>query len=554
MEIGEANPFRVRAYRNAARTVRAYPHRLADLVARDEDLSALPFIGESLALKIHGIVETGSLPALEEVRRRTPAALATLMRLPGLGPKRVRALHRRLKIRSLADLERAVRQGRLRTLPGFGAKTEAKILAGIEQVAQAGRRVNRLQAEQMAAPLVAFLEGIRGVGTVTVAGSYRRCRDTVGDLDILVTARRGADVMEHFVAYEQVAEVMSSGSTRATVRLRSGMHVDLRVVPAVSHGAALHYFTGSKEHNIAVRTLGAKHGLKINEYGVFRGDARIAGRTEQEVFDAVGLPWIPPELRENRGEVEAAQEGTLPRLVELGDIRGDLHCHTRASDGHDTIRAMAEAARARGYEYLAISDHSKHVTIAHGLDAKRLAAQIAEIDRINESLDGIVVLKACEVDILENGRLDLPDRVLEQLDLTVCAVHYGFSLPRQRQTERILRAMDNRCFNILAHPTGRLINERPPYDVDLERLMTAAAERGCMLEVDSQPQRLDLTDAGCRLARELGVTVAIDSDAHSAAALEFMRFGVEQARRGWLGPEHVLNTRSLDELRACLPR
>lgn len=554
LAIEGANPFRVRAYRNAALSIRGHPHSMAELVAQGADLSELPGIGDDLAKKIHTLVETGELPALQQVERRTPGALAGMLRIPGLGPKRVRALYQQLKVRSLKDLQRAARAGRIRQLSGFGAKTEAKILAQLERQAQVERRATRRSAEDIAVPLLAYLGELDGVKQVTLAGSYRRCRDTVGDLDILVTARQGAAVMAGFVAYDEVVEVVSQGDTRATVRLRSGMQVDLRLVPQVSYGAALHYFTGAKAHNIAVRALAVRRGLKLNEYGVFRGDKRIAGRTEQEVFDAVGLPYIEPVLRENRGEIEAARKGRLPKLLTLDDLRGDLHCHTDASDGHDSLRAMALAARELGHDYLAISDHSHHVTVAHGLDPERLAAQLEAIDRLNDELDGITLLKSCEVDILEDGTLDLPDDMLARLDLTVCAVHYRFDLSRNKQTERILRAMDNPHFSILAHPTGRLLNDRPPYDVDLERLMEAALDSGCFMEVNSQPDRLDLTDEACRMAGEFGLKVAISSDAHNTASLGYLRYGVDQARRGWLTAQDVINSRSLAALRRLLRR
>ena len=554
LEIENANPFRVRAYRNAALTVRGHTQSMAQLVAQGADLDELPGIGKDLAAKIRTLVETGELPALKQAEARTPAALRVMLQIEGLGPKRVRALHQQLKIRSLRDLEQAALKGRVRGVPGFGPKTEAKILEQVGHLSESPKRSGRLPAEEIAEPLIAYLKQVAGVKQVTAAGSYRRRRETVGDLDILATAARNSPVMERFVTYDEVVEVISHGETRATVRLHSGMQVDLRVVPQVSYGAALHYFTGSKAHNIAVRRLAMDRGLKLNEYGVFRGDKRIAGRTEEEVFAAVDLPYIEPELRENRGEIEAAQKGRLPALVTVKDIRGDLHCHTKASDGHDSLEAMAEAARARGYDYLAICDHSKRVTVAHGLDAARLAEQIDAIDRLNDRLNGFVVLKACEVDILDSGALDLPDSILSRLDLTVCAVHYKFNLSRQKQTERILRAMDNPRFNILAHPTGRLINERPPYEVDLERLMRAAKDNGCFMEVNAYPDRLDLTDDACRMAREIGLKVAISTDAHSTSNLEFMRFGVDQARRGWLGRDDVLNTRSLTALRKLLRR
>jgi DNA polymerase (family 10) len=554
LEIEDANPFRVRAYRNAARVVRSHGRSMADLIREGADLSELPGIGKDIAGKIQTIVETGKLPLLQEVEARTPGALADMMRIPGLGPKRVKTLYKSLRIRTIEDLSRALRKGKIRTLPGFGPKTEATIRKRLEAGAGREQRMKRADSELIANALVAWLQQSKGVKDIAVAGSYRRCKETVGDLDILATATRDSDVMQRFAAYDEVAEIVSQGSTRSTVRLRSGLQVDLRVVPAASYGAALQYFTGSKAHNIEIRARAAKKGLKINEYGVFRGDERIAGKTEAEVYKQVGLPVIPPELREGRGEIEAGRKGKLPRLIERGDLKGDLHVHTDASDGHNTIEQMARAAQERGYEYLAICDHSRHVTIAHGLDRKRMLAQIKEIDRLNGKLDGIVILKSSECDILDNGKLDLPDDVLRELDLTVCAVHYKFHLPRKQQTERILRAMDSRYFNILAHPTGRLINERDPYDIDLERLMEAAVERGCYMEVNAYPVRLDLTDDACRAAKDLGLKLAISTDAHRTSDLDFIRFGVDQARRGWIEKKDVLNTRSLRELRKLLQR
>ncbi|MBU1395565.1 MAG: DNA polymerase/3'-5' exonuclease PolX [Gammaproteobacteria bacterium] len=554
LEVEGANPFRVRAYRNAARTVGSHSRGMAEMLEQGEDLTRLPGIGQDLAGKIRQIVDTGHLPLLDKVAQRTPPALSELMHIEGLGPKRMKALYEALEIRSLADLKQAVDRQQVRELAGFGAKTEAKIGRGIERLAGSAARTKLMHAEQIAAPLVAWLKDSEGVKAVEVAGSFRRRQETVGDLDILVTASRSSDVMERFVRYDEVAEAVSQGKTRSTVRLRSGLQVDLRVVPEVAYGAALYYFTGSKDHNVAVRKLALKRQLKINEYGVFKGDERVAGRTEKAVFDSVGLPFIPPELRENRGEIEAASMGRLPVLVELDDIRGDLHCHTNATDGHHSLEQMARAAQELGYEYLAISDHSRHVSVAHGLDSRRLEAQIAAIDRLNEKLGGLVLLKSAEVDILEDGSLDLPDAVLTQLDFTVCAVHYKFDLSRKRQTERVLRAMDNPHFNILAHPTGRLINEREPYDIDLEQIMQAAMARGCFLELNAHPDRLDLNDAHCKLARDIGLKLAVSTDAHSTSDLEFMRYGIGQARRGWLQADDVLNTRSLNALKKLLRR
>jgi DNA polymerase (family 10) len=554
LEIEGANPFRVRAYRNAARIAANHSKSLADMVAAGEDLSELPEIGKDLAKKIATVVATGKLPLLEEVEARTPAALSELMKIEALGPKRVKTLHRELDIRGLDDLKRAARSGRIRTLPGFGAKTERLIRERVERFTGAPQRIKLAVAEDIAIPLVSYLEGIDGVKQVTVAGSFRRRKETVGDMDILVTARRGSKVIERFVRYEEVDEVISQGKTRSTVRLRSGLQVDLRLVPQVSYGAALHYFTGSKAHNIAVRKIGVSKGYKINEYGVFEGERRIAGKAEAEVYRKVGLRFIEPELREDRGEIEAARRNRLPHLVRLEDIRGDLHCHTRATDGHHSLPQMVEAAAERGYEYLAITEHSQHVRVAHGLDKQRLLEQIRAIDRLNEKGGDILVLKSIELDILEDGKLDLPDSVLKQLDLTVCSVHYKFNLPRGKQTERILRAMDNPYFNVLAHPSGRLINEREPYDVDMEKIMEAAKARNCFLEVNSQPDRLDLTDDACRLARDIGVGLVISTDAHSTSDLALMRLGVGQARRGWIEAGEVLNTRPLQELRKLLQR
>jgi len=554
LDIEGGNPFRIRAYRNAARTIASLAQNMAGLLESGKDLSELPGIGKAIAEKIHTIVETGRLPQLEEVESRTPAALSDLMKIEGLGPKRVKTLYRQLNIRSPEDLERAARSGKIRELEGFGRKTEELILQRVRHFQGEAPRMRLPDAEDIAEPLVVYLKKTPGIKVITVAGSFRRRRETVGDLDILVTARKGSPVMDRFIAYDEVAGVVSRGNTRSTVILRSGLHVDLRVVPQVSYGAALCYFTGSRAHNIALRKIGVSKGYKLNEYGVFRSEKRLAGKTEQEVYDKLGLAWIEPELRENRGEIELARKGRLPRLVSRADIRGDLHSHTSATDGRNSLGEMAEAARARGYEYLAITDHSRHVTVAHGLNSKQLLEEIKQIDKLNAKLDGIVILKSCEVDILDDGALDLPDSVLRELDFTVCAVHYNFNFPENKQTERIIRAMDNPCFNILAHPTGRLINSREAYEVDLPAVMAAAKERGCFLEINAQPARLDLTDTYCKLARDLDLKAAISTDAHSIDQLDFMRFGIGQARRGWLRAGDVLNTRGLDELRTLLRR
>jgi DNA polymerase (family 10) len=554
LDIEGANQFRVRAYRNAARTIGELSQRAADMVERGEDLTSLPDIGKDLAEKIKEIVETGDLAALEKLERRTPAELSTLMKIAGLGPKRIKVLYQELGVTTLEGLKKAAEDGRIRELEGFGKKTEKQIIEEIKEKGGEKERIKLATAEELADPLVAYLRQVQGVKEVVVAGSYRRRKETVGDLDVLVTCKKGSLVMERFVNYEDVEKVVSQGKTRSTVILRTGLQVDVRVVPQVSYGAALHYFTGSQAHNIAIRKLGVKKKLKINEYGVFKGDDRIAGKSEQEVYEQVDLPYIEPELRENWGEIEAAQKDKLPSLITLKDIRGDLHAHTKETDGRHTLEEMAQAAQQQGYDYLAITDHSKRVTMVHGLNAKRLAKQIEAIDRLNEKLDGITLLKGIEVDILEDGSLDLPDDILKELDLTVCAVHYKMNLSRTKQTERIIRAMDNPYFRILAHPSGRLINERKPYELDMERVMEAAKDRGCVLELNAHPVRLDLTDRDCKMAKDMGVKVAIATDAHSTADLNLIRFGVDQARRGWLEPGDVINTESRTKLLKILQR
>lgn len=554
LEIEGANPFRIRAYRNAARIVGEWPREMRELVAKGEDLKRLPGIGEDLAAKIHEIVDSGRCRALEKLRRELPPAIGELLHIPGLGPKRVRTLWHELDVQTLEQLARAARDGRIRALPGFGAKTEANILQAVAQHLSQSRRLKLALAAQYAASLVAWLSASGLAERIEVAGSFRRMRETVGDLDLLVATRDAPGVVRRFTAYEDVREVLAAGASRASVILKSGLQVDLRVIAPESWGAALLYFTGSKAHNIALRKLAQEAGLKLNEYGLFRGRTRIAGASEEEVYAALGLDWIPPELREDRGEIGAARAHRLPRLVTLADLKGDLHVHTQATDGHDTLEAMAAEAQALGFEYLAITEHSRRLAMARGLDARRLLEQCERIDRLNETFRGFRLLKGIEVDILEDGRLDLPDEVLADLDLVVGAIHSRFDLPRVKQTERILRAFERPFFTILAHPTGRLIDGRPPFDVDLARILRAAKARGCFLELNAHPERLDLSDHDCLMAKDEGVLVAIDSDAHGRADFANLRWGVGQARRGWLEAKDVLNTRPLAELLPLLAR
>jgi DNA polymerase (family 10) len=557
LEIKGGNQFRVRAYRNAACTVGDQPQSMVKMLADGEDLSELPGVGKDLAGKIAEIVRTGTLKMLKDLEKKVPGGLSELLQVAQLGPKRVAVLHKKLDIESLDDLAEAARQKKIRDLNGFGEKTEEKILQELKRREEAEVRTKLFEAEQVAEPLEDYLKKIKGIKQVTVAGSYRRRRETVGDLDILVTCKNDSPVMESFIEYEDVVEVIAKGKTKSTVRLRDGLQVDLRVVPEVSYGAALHYFTGSKEHNVAVRKIAVKKGLKINEYGVFQtkgNEKRVAGVNEKEVFATVDLSYIEPELRENRGEIEMAQKGKLPKLIEPNDIRGDLHSHTKATDGHASLKEMADAARSLGYSYLAITEHSKAVSIARGFDRKRLEQQIEKIEKLTDEYSGFRILKGIEVDILENGSLDLPDEVLEKLDLTVCSIHSNFNLSLEKQTDRIIRAMDNPNFNILGHPTGRLINEREPYRLDMEKIMKAALERGCFLELNAHPDRLDLTDHHCRMARDMGLKMAISTDAHSIQGLKNMKYGVYQARRGWLTKHDVINTRKVADLLKLLKR
>jgi DNA polymerase (family X) len=550
LEIKGENQFRVRAYRRAARTVEGLPQSVRNLLSGGTDLSELPGIGKDLAGKIAIIVKTGHFDLLDSLKKKLPGQLGEMAALPGLGPKRVKLLHDKLKVRTLDDLRRVIKAGKLHKVRGFGPTIERKLASALKKP-RTEQRFKLAVAEAEAEALVGFL---RDGGRVIVAGSYRRRRDTVGDLDVLVTARHGAAVGDKLVRYENVAEVLAHGPTRTTVVLRSGIQVDVRAVPEHSYGAALLYFTGSKAHNIALRGLAVDRGWKLNEYGLFSGKRRIAGATEEEVYKKLGLAFIPPELREDRGEIALAKADKLPRLVTRSDIRGDLHVHSDWTDGTTTIAAMAAGAQALGYEYMALTDHSRRVAMAHGLDPARLSRQIHEVDRLNEKLKGFTILKGIELDILKDGRLDLPDSSLARLDIVLGAVHSHFDLPRQAQTDRIVRAMENRHVSIIVHPTGRLIGTRQPYEIDMDRIISAAHDMGCFLEINAEPERLDLNDIYAHAAKSRGVKVAISTDAHSVNAFQYLRFGIDQARRGWLTADDVINTRSLGELRKLLKR
>jgi DNA polymerase (family 10) len=563
LEIEGANPFRVRAYQNAARTVEEQTAPVRALVEREEDLTELPAIGKDMAANIRELVGSGRLAALDDLAGRVPRSLIELTKLPGVGAKKTKRLWQELGVTTIDELERAARAGAVAALDGFGAKSQQKILDGIARHRARQGRHGIAEAEHHVAPLVAYLEGSEAVERIEVAGSFRRRRETVGDVDLLAIATDASAVMERFVAYPQVASVTGSGDTKTSVVLRSGLQVDLRVLPAESYGAALQYFTGSKEHNVKLRKRALSMGLTVSEYGVFRvgreGEERtkgapVAGAEEDDVYAALDLPWIPPELREDRGEIEAAANGTLPQLLTLDDIRGDLQMHSTWSDGKQSLEEMLEACAARGYEYFAITDHSKALAMTGGMDAKKLRAQWAEIDEVAARHDEIRLLKGMEVDILRDGRLDLEDELLAELDVVLVSVHSFFELAPAEQTERMLRAVRHPEVNILAHPTGRLVNRRDPMQFDLDEVLRCAAEHGVVVELNAHPDRLDLKDTHLMRAKELGLRLVISTDAHRAADLDLMRFGVDQARRAGLTAEDVINTLPLDRVADLLAK
>lgn len=587
LEFQNANPFRVRAYRIAARKITDLSEPLANVVADpNRDLTEIDGIGKDLAQKIGELLSTGSIEMLEQLRTEIPGGVLAMVRVPGVGPKKAAALFKELGITSLDELKAVCEADRVAGLKGFGKKTQEKILAGIDLAAKADERMYWARADEIVHELLAHMRELRSIRQMELAGSYRRGRETIGDLDLLVDSDDAKAVMDQLGRFEELATVIGRGDTKMSIRLGRGLQIDLRVVPAKSFGAALQYFTGSKDHNVILRGMAKDRGLRINEYGVFRvagkkgtgpisdddesmsdGNEKleqspfsadspnyIAGRTEEEVYATLDLPLFPPEIREARQEFAWAAAGKLPKLVEVTDLVGDLHMHTTATDGKATLREMAVAAIERGLKYIAITDHSQRVSMANGLNPERLREQWHEIDRLNGEFDGFKVLKGIECDILEKGGMDLPDDVLAEADWVIASVHYGQQQSRAQITDRILGAMENPHVSILAHPTGRLISRREPYAVDLDAVFAAAARNGKLMEINANPARLDLDDVAAAAAKRHGIPLVISSDAHSTIGLDVLRYGILQARRAGLTAKDVANTQPWAKIKRMLNR
>ena len=559
-EVKGENPFKIRAYRRAARTIETLTQDLKVIADRGgiSKLKKIPGVGDAIAKKILEIAETGDCKKHIELKQEVPSGVLELLSIPRVGPKTIAKLHDELGISNITDLEEAAKSHKLERLPGLGTTVEENILKGIAQYRSYKGRVLLSEALPRAESIVTELKKLDAVAKITIAGSLRRMRETIGDIDILVVSNSPRAVMDAFTNLDGVDDIVAKGDTKSSIILK-GIDVDLRVVAEASFGAAAHYFTGSKHHNIRIRELGMKQGLKINEYGIFRGDERIGGEDEADVFASVGLAYIPPELREDRGEIEAAKANKIPKLVTANDIKGDLHVHTNWSDGKNSIEEMAEAALSIGYEYIAVTDHSPAVGIAGGMNEDKITKRQEEIEKLNTRFEdeGIKfsVLSASEVDIKSDFSMDFPDDVLKSLDVVVGAIHTKFTQDRETMTKRIVTAIANPNVDIIAHPTGRLLGKRDPYEVDMEQLMESAKATGTIMELNSFPGRLDLNDIHCKMAKEYGVLIAISTDAHDAMQMQgVIKYGVATARRGWLESKDVVNTRGLEDVRGLLKR
>ena len=549
LKIKEENPFKIRAYEKITLVLENLPIDI-ETIYQQGGLNNIPGLGTGIAKKIEEFLTTGQLEYYEKLKTTIPAGVVELLDISEVGPKTAKLLYEQLEIDNIDKLEKAVREHQIKDLPGMGEKSETNILRGIELYKRRKERFLLGRALPLAEEMVESLSQLKETNKISFAGSLRRKKETIGDIDILVTSQNPEKIMRTFISLPQVREILAEGPTKSSIITKDDLHIDVRVVEPISFGAALQYFTGSKAHNIKLRELALKRGLKINEYGVFEVESgnRIAGEKEEEVYQALNLPFIPPELREDRGEIEAAQENKLPQLVEYSQIKGDLHLHTKWSDGAHTIRQMAEAAQKRGYKYIAITDHSQSLKFAGGLIEERLREQVEEIQKLNQELKDFTILSGIEVDIKSDGSLDFSDEILSKLDVVIAAIHSGFKQESKIITERIIKALQNRFVNIIAHPTGRLIGYRESYQVDINEMMEVAVKTGTILEINAYPERLDLNDIYCRMAKEKGVQLAIETDAHSIEGLTFMDLGVAVARRGWLEEKEVINTLPLDKL------
>jgi DNA polymerase (family 10) len=546
-EFKGENPFKISAYRKASRIIGDLTEDIEE-IAKQGELRNIPGIGEGMAQKILEYLNTGKVSKFEEAKKGVSDELIAIMDIPGMGPKTLSMLHKEKGISNLSQLEKALEDGSLMDLFGMGEKKIENIKRGIELLKQSKGRMSLGVAFPVAKSIVETLRQKTGSNKIEWAGSLRRMKENIGDIDILATGPDKEKIIQAFTHLPEVKEILASGETKASVIVEGGIQVDLRVVEEDSYGAALQYFTGSKGHNIHLRGIAKAKGIKINEYGAFRGEKKIGGKEEKDIYHVLGMDWIEPELREDRGEIETAQKKSLPKLVQESEIKGDLHLHSKWSDGTSTIEEIAKAAQNRGYYYVAICDHSKSLKIAHGLDESRLMKQIEEIDRINEKLRDFQILKGSEVDILTDGKLDHSDKILEKLDFAVAAIHSGFKQDKGKMTKRIIRALENPHIHILAHPSGRLIGAREPYEVDIEELMEAAKKYGKALEINAYFERLDLDDIHCRKAKEMGIRIGIGTDAHHLDQMWMISLGVAVARRGWLEARDVLNTLSLKEI------
>ncbi|EMI17324.1 phosphotransferase domain-containing protein [Rhodopirellula maiorica SM1] len=556
LEFRGENPFRIRAYRNGAQAIRDLDEPVVAIINDpDRNLADISGIGKTISEKTETLIQTGGLPQLEELRQAVPQVVIQMARIPGLGAKKAMKLQEALEIESLDDLKRACQEERVRKVKGFGPKSEETIMDGLAIAQQAAERIYWSTGDELATTIGNHMQSCEGIKKMSWAGSYRRGRETIGDLDLLVVAKDRTAAMDHFEAFPQRSQTIARGDTKISIRVAKAFQVDMRLVEANEFGAALQYFTGSQAHNVHMRRIAKEHGLKVNEYGVFKtdDDSRVAGETEEDVYKAIGMPWITPELREDRNEFTWAEKGELPELIETADILGDLHMHTNATDGTATLHEMADATIARGLKYIAITDHSQRVSMAFGLDPKRLREQWKAIDTIRDEYEGrLVILKGIECDILEKGGMDLPDDCLAEADWVLASVHYGQKQPRDQITERILGAIENPHVDCIAHPTGRLINRRPPYEVDIDAVMTAAKANGTLMELNANPARLDLNDVHLAAAKRHGIPIVISTDAHSTDGLDVMRYGIKQARRGGLTKADVANTRSWDEMKKLM--